>query len=199
MTLRCWIRTSGQGWSMIRMYSAGNKLTAMERKTGCSSSPNSCTMCCTKFFKGHLTQDRTIALCQEIFYWPGMSADVVKWISKCTRCTCAKAPSLPHGAPLENIFTNQWRWLPLIILILEDGCGSVANVLVIMYHFSMYTVSTLTTNQTARTTANVFFDAFIVHNRSPTRIYSDHGRNFESKIFKELCIMAGMKKSCTTP
>ena len=40
----------------------------------------------------HLGQDRTIALCQERFYWPGMSTDVVKWISKCTRYTCAKAP-----------------------------------------------------------------------------------------------------------
>ena len=44
---------------------------------------------------GHLGQDRTIALCQDRVFWPGMSSDVIKWIAQCHRCTCAKAPSLP--------------------------------------------------------------------------------------------------------
>ena len=149
---------------------------------------------------GHLGQDRTIALCQERFYWPGMSTDVVKWISKCTRCTCAKAPSLPHCAPLENIITSQpMEMVALDYLTLEDGRGGIVNVLVITDHFSKYAVAIPTTNQTARTTARVFFDAFIVHYGFPTRIHSDQGRNFESRIIKELCAMAGMKKSRTTP
>ena len=143
---------------------------------------------------GHLGQDRTIALCQERFYWPGMSTDVVKWISKCTRFTCAKAPSLPHCAPLENIITSQpMEMVALDYLTLEDGRGGVANVLVITDHFSKYAVAIPTTNQTARTTACVLFDAFIVHYGFPTRIHSDQGRNFESRIIKELCAMAGMK------
>ena len=84
-------------------------------------------------------------------------------------------------------------------LTLEDGRGGVANVLVITDHFSKYAVAIPTTNQTARTTARVFFDAFIVHYGFPTRIHSDQGRNFESRIIKELCAVAGMKKSRTTP
>ena len=63
---------------------------------------------------GHLGQDRTITLCEERFYRPGMSTDVVEWIYECFRCTCAKAPSLPHCAPLENIITSQpMEMLPL--------------------------------------------------------------------------------------
>ena len=62
---------------------------------------------------GHLGQDRIIALCQERFGWPGMSTDVVKWISKCSRCTCAKAPSLPHCAPLENITSQPMEMVAL--------------------------------------------------------------------------------------
>ena len=144
---------------------------------------------------GHLGQDRTIALCQERFYCPGMSTDVVEWISMCYRCTCAKAPSLPHCAPLENIITSQpMEMVALDFLALEDACGGVANVLVITDHFSKYAVAISTTNQTARTTARVFFDAFIVHYGFPTRIHSDQGRNFEGKIIKELCAMAGLKK-----
>ena len=143
------------------------------------------------------TSDRTG---QERFYSPGMSTDVVKCISKCSMCTCAKAPSLPHCAPLENIITSQpMEMVALDFLTLEDGRGGVANVLVITNHFSKYAVAIPTTNQTARTTACVFFDAFIVHYGFPTRIHSDQGRNFESKIIKELCAMASMKKSRTTP
>ena len=144
---------------------------------------------------GHLGQDRTIALCQERFYWPGMSTDVVEWISKCSRCTFAKAPSLPHCAPLENIITSQpMEMVALDFFTLEDGRGGVANVLAITDHFSKYAVAIPTTNQTARMIACVFFDVFIVHYGFPTRIHSDQGRNFESKIIKELCVMAGMKK-----
>ena len=58
-------------------------------------------------------------------------------------------------------------------LTLEDGRGGVVNVLVITDHFSKYAVAIPTTNQTARTTARVFFDAFIVHYGFPTRIHSD--------------------------
>ena len=149
---------------------------------------------------GHLGQDRTIALCQERFYWPGKSTDVVDGISKYYRCTSAKAPSLPHCAPLENIITSQpMEMVALDFLVLEDGRGGIANVLVITDHFFKYAVAIPTTNQTTRTTARVFFDAFIVHYGCPTRIHSDQGRNFESKIIKELCAMAGMKKSRTTP
>ena len=73
-----------------------------------------------------------------------------------------------------------------VLFTLEDGRGGVANVLVIMDHFSKYTVAIPTTNHSARTTAHVFFDAFIVY-------------YFESKIIKKFCAMAGMKKSRTTP
>ena len=34
---------------------------------------------------GHLGQDRTIALCQDLVFWPEMSSDVVKWIAQCHR------------------------------------------------------------------------------------------------------------------
>ena len=127
-------------------------------------------------------------------------SNVVKWISKCSRCTCAKAPSLPHCAPLENIIASQpMEMVALDFFTLEDGCGGVANVLVITDQFSEYAVAIPTTNQTDRTTAHVFFDAFIIHYGFPKRIHSDQRRNFESKIIKVLCAMAGMKKSCTTP
>ena len=149
---------------------------------------------------GHLGQDRTIALCQDRVFWPGMSNDVVKWIGQCQRCTCAKAPSLPQCAPLENILTSQpMEMVALDFLTLEDGRGGATNVLVMTDHFTKFATAVPTTNQTARTTAHVFFDSFVVHHGFPSRIHSDQGRNFEGRIIKELFTIAGVKKTRTTP
>ena len=146
---------------------------------------------------GYLGQDRTIALCQDRVFWPGMSNDVVKWIGQCQRCTCAKAPSLPQCAPLENILSSQpMEMVALDFLTLEDGRGGATNVLVMTDHFTKFAMAV---HQTARTTARVFFDSFVVHYGFPSRIHSDQGRNFEGRIIKELCTIAGVKKTRTTP
>ena len=99
--------------------------------------------------------------------------------------------SVESTAPMEIVCLDY--------LSLEKSNGGIENVLDITDHFSRYAQAIPTKNQTAKTTARVLFDQFVVHYGFPARLHSDQGQNFESNVIKALCEIAGIQKSRTTP
>jgi hypothetical protein len=83
-------------------------------------------------------------------------------------------------------------------LTLEKSKG-FENILVVTDHFTRYAIAVPTKNQTAKTTAKILYDLFVVHYGFPTKIHSDQGANFESHLIKDLCNLAGIVKTRTTP
>ena len=79
------------------------------------------------------------------------------------------------------------------LLSLEQSNGGYENILVIIDHFIRYAQAIPTRNQTAQTTARCLWESFIQHCSFLARIHS------ESTVIRELCKMAGIKKSRTTP
>ena len=147
---------------------------------------------------GHQGRDRTVSLFKQRFYWPGMEKFVRVKVSACPRCIRRKSPS--QTAELVNISTSApMEMVCLDYLSLERSKGGFENILVVTDHFSRYAQAFPTTNQTARTTAKVLFEKFFVHYGFPERIHSDKGANFMSGLIEELCRLAGMDQSRTTP
>ena len=70
--------------------------------------------------------------------------------------------------------------------------------MVIPDHFTKYALAIPTRNQAAKTTAEAFYNNFIVPYGIPTRSHSDQGANFESDLIKELCNTTNMKKTRTS-
>ena len=148
---------------------------------------------------GHMGRDRTLGLVRERFYWPGMTGEVVDHVAQCERCIRSKTLSTQR-APLVNVATTQpMEMVCLDFLSLEPSKGGVENILVISDHFTRYAQAFPTRNQTARTTARVLFENYIVHYGFPAKLHSDQGRNFESATIRHLCELAGIQKSRTTP
>ena len=146
---------------------------------------------------GHPGRERTLALLRERFYWPRMSIDVENHVLKCGRCLRRKT-NVHSRAPLVNITTTYpLEMVCMDYLTLEPAKG-ISNVLVITDHFTKFAMAIPTKNQTAKTTAEAFYNNFIVHYGIPTSIHSDQGANFQSEIMRELCMITNMKKTRTT-
>ena len=147
---------------------------------------------------GHQGRMRTLSLLRERFFWPGMQAEAMQHVLKCTRCLRRKTPS--HVAPLQPIHVTQpLELVHMDYLSLEPSKGNIENVLVITDHFTRYALAYPSKTQTAQATARILWDNFICHYGFPEKFIFDKGRNFESDLIKELCKIAGVKKIHTTP
>ena len=147
---------------------------------------------------GHQGRDRTMSLVKQRCFWPGMDTFIKNKVASCGRCIRRKAGSdrselvnITSTAPMESVCLD--------FLSIERSKGFFEKVLVITDHFSRYAQAIPTKYETAKTTARVLFDHYIVHYGFPACIHSDQGANFESNLIKELCKIARVEKSRTTP
>ena len=73
------------------------------------------------------------------------------------------------------------------------------NLLIINDHITCYAQAIVTSSQKASVVARTLWDQFFMHYGLPEKILSDQGRNFESKLIEELCLLTQIKKLRTTP
>ena len=149
---------------------------------------------------GHLGIDKTLVLLQERFFWPKMNEDVRKHIKSCDRCLRFK--QVPERAPMETIETSyplELIHMDFLTIGSKRGPLKDINVLVVTDRFTRYAQGFVTSNQTAKAVAETFYHGFLVHYGWPERIHSDKGGCFESDLIKELCKIAQVQKSRTTP
>ena len=72
-------------------------------------------------------------------------------------------------------------------------------ILVLGDYFTKWVESFPIPNMEAKTIANMFVGHFVSRFGAPDVLHTDQGRNFESALFKEVCLLLGVHKTRTTP
>uniref|UniRef100_A0A672IIR2 Integrase catalytic domain-containing protein n=1 Tax=Salarias fasciatus TaxID=181472 RepID=A0A672IIR2_SALFA len=128
-----------------------------------------------------------------------MTKHVEQYIKNCGECITRKSPN-QRTAPLHQITSRGPMDLVCIdFLSIEADSKGMNSVLVVTDHFTRYAQAFPTKNQKAQTVAKILVDKFFVHYGLPTRIHSDQGRDFESRLIQDLLKMMGVRKSRTSP
>ena len=150
---------------------------------------------------GHLGEDKTLNRLRERFYWPGHTEDVHKWCQQCTECAMRKTPVPKQRAKLTNILPSYPLQLVAVDLLgpLPESSQKNSYVLVVSDYFTRWTEAYALPNQEAGTVAKKLVDEFLFRFSLPEQLHSDQGRQFESRIIKELAHLLQIRKTRTTP
>ena len=140
---------------------------------------------------GHQGLDRTTELLRARVYWPGMFGEVRSYIHACQRCTMGRKPAT-NTTSGHLIASRPLEVLAIDFTKLDQASDGRENVLVM-------TEAVPTRNQEAATVAKVLVHEWFQRYGVPERIHSDQGRDFESRLVKELCDTYDIKKTRTTP
>ena len=150
---------------------------------------------------GHLGIKKTLSRVRQRFYWPGLDSDVKSYIAGCTACMKRKDPNPTKRAPMGIVRSGypMERMAIDILGELPQTHNGNKYILVISDYFTKWTESLPMPNMVACTVAKLLVENVFCRFGIPRKLHSDQGRQFESKLFQEMCKLLDIDKTRTTP
>ena len=137
-------------------------------------------------FAGHGGVDKTLARLRSLYWWPGMTVDVKKFVRECQLCQEAKTPKR-HSVreplcPLPCPTAPNWRVHLDLFGPLALSADGNRYILVCTDAFSKLTELVALPNKEAGTVALAFFNRWVCRYSAPRTIVSDGGKEFVNKL-----------------
>ena len=136
----------------------------------------------------------------ECFYWPGMKAEITRWVRACLACRKRKTPrplrsGVTHAAlakyPNETVAMDIVGPFPVSV-------NGNRYILTIIDTFTRWPVAIPIKDKSSATIAEAIYKYWICEKSVPLKIISDRAREFISKGVKQLASIMGTKMITTS-
>ena len=150
---------------------------------------------------GHLGIKKTLSRLRTRYYWPGCQNDVKVYIGGCEKCAKRKGPIPTKYAPMQVVRSGFPMERLAIDILGELPTTERGNkyILVIADYFTKWTECFPMPNMESKTCAKILVEEVVSRFGVPNCIHSDQGRQFESRLFKDMCQLLQIDKTRTTP
>ena len=149
----------------------------------------------------HFGRKRTLEKVKRRYYWPGMGKDISRWVKHCPTCCLVKPGEGVGKAELhQEMFGVRFGRIAMdIVSGFKTTPKGNTCMLVIQDYFTKYVRVVPLPDHTAVTCAEAFVDNWVLTFGIPLLLHSDQGREFESRLFTEMCDYLTIAKQRTNP
>jgi hypothetical protein len=150
---------------------------------------------------GHAGYDKTIHRARKDFFWPGMKADVKRFIMECDTCQRVKAEKLSPAGLLQPLPIPERPWLSISMDFIEGlpFFQGYSVIWVIVDRLTKYAhFIPLKHPYTAEKLAQVFMNQLFKLHGMPQLIISYRDSTFTSKFWTEVFKLQGVFLSFST-
>ena len=149
----------------------------------------------------HFGRQRTEAKIKSRYYWPGMTLDIRRWVKQCPQCCLSKpGPGIGKLPLSQELFGVRFARIAVDII---SGFNTTPRgntcMMVVQDYYTKYVQVYPLVNHTAVTCAEALFENWILTWGGPLMLHSDQGREFESRLWAELCSKIHICKTHTNP
>ena len=150
---------------------------------------------------GHMGTRRTLACARLRFYWYRQRETIQLYCKRCAKCAARKSGGAKRQrASLKKNVTGE----PFARIGIDISGPYNATtdknkyILVVSDYFTKWVEAYPMRDMEAKTVAETLVEGYISRMGVPMIIHSDQGRNFESRLFRQMCDLLGIKKTRTT-
>lgn len=151
---------------------------------------------------GHQGIKRTTDRVQEAFFWPGISADIKRYVSSCDKCqkTIPKGKVAPAPLGRMPIIDTPFERVAIDIIGPLTPTSEKGNryILTMVDFASRYPDAVALPSFDTKTVAEGLLDMF-TRVGLPREILSDRGTSFTSDLMKEITNLLSIRQLTTTP
>jgi hypothetical protein len=145
---------------------------------------------------GHSGIPVTYSKIKNMFYWPGMKADIQSFVQACAICQQAKPDRAKYPGLLQPLLVPSASWEVVSMDFVEGlpKSASASAILFVVDKFSKFNhFIPLCHPFTAATVAKAFMDHVYRYHGLPKSIISDRDKVFTSNLWQELFKLAGVQ------